>query len=239
MAFTTLNNWFRNHFGRPRAVLILGMHRSDAGFLATALGQSGVCFTPQSGQPDAIESPRLIALNDAVLAESGGSWDQPPEQVEWSGARLAQAGELADGFSGVRIRGLKDPRLLLTLEGWQQVLPRMQRVGVFRHPLAVARSLHKHCGISDPDQALRLWLVYNHRLLAEYRRAPFPVLCFDQHWESPDLRARKVARALGLPGPRRIACFDSDRVVEQPNQNSVLPPDVQSLHASLQTIALV
>ena len=215
------------------------MHRSGASFLAAALCQSGVVFSPQSGQSSEIDNPQLIALNEAVLADSGGSWDQPPERLEWSGVRLASARELAERFAGKRIWGLKDPRLLLTLEGWQQVLPTVQRVGVFRHPQAVARSLHKHGGIRDPEQALRLWFVYNQRLLAEFRRDPFPVLCFDQQSEAPDQRVRKLARELGLPRARQTGGYDSDLLIEQPNQDSVLPPDVQSLYASLQTIALV
>lgn len=239
MVYTILSNWLRNNFGRPRALLILGMHRSGASFLATALRQSGVSFCGSASHSGDIEYPGLIAVNDAVLTESGGSWDQPPAQVEWSGAQLARARELAAGFSGQRIWGMKDPRLLLTLDGWQQVLPKVQRVGVFRHPLPVASSLQKHCGVCDQEQAMRLWFSYNQRLLAEYRREAFPVLCMDQHSEPPDLRARRLVRTLGLPGARRVACYDDERLLEQPGEDSVLPPDVQSLYASLQAIALV
>jgi hypothetical protein len=57
---------------------------------------------------------------------------------------------------GRPLRGFKDPRLLLCLEGWRQALPSLEPVGVFRHPAAVARSLLERDGVGL-DKGVALW----------------------------------------------------------------------------------
>jgi len=237
--FYSAKIWFKRTFGKPRALLVLGMHRSGGSFVASALQQAGLEMADSSAADGSVEQPRVVALNDTVLEESGGRWDQPPAQVEWSGAQLARGRELVNDCAAPRDWGIKDPRLLLTLGGWQDLLPKVQPVGVFRHPLAVAKSLQANCGITDTEQAMALWLEYNHRLLAQYRRVAFPIICFDPLRDQLNARAGKLATALGLPKPRRVTCFDAERVTQYPGKDTVLSPDVQSLYASLQTIALV
>lgn len=237
----SVSSWVRRSFGKPRVVVVLGMPRSGMNFMAAALQQAGLDLqgsVPRTADSSSNDSP-VMALNEAVLAESGGSWDQPPEQVEWSGAQLAAGKKLVADCGGSRVWGINDPRLLLTLDGWQDLLSAVQLVGVFRHPQAVAKSLQANCDIASAEQAMRLWLDYNQRLLARYRSAPFPILNFDPLLDNPDARVGKIARTLGLPRPRRVRCFDPALINHRPDKKGVLPADVQSLYASLQSVAFL
>jgi len=77
----------------------------------------------------------------------------------------------------------KDPRTLLTLPFWQDAVPKLRKIGTFRHPLRVAASLY--CRDQMPlRQGLELWVTYNERLLREHDRGAFPVVCFDLSRES-------------------------------------------------------
>ncbi|GAB5499321.1 MAG: hypothetical protein PsegKO_16320 [Pseudohongiellaceae bacterium] len=237
----SVSSWVRRSFGKPRVVVVLGMPRSGMNFMAAALQQAGLDLqgsVPRTADSSSNDSP-VMALNEAVLAESGGSWEQPPEQVEWSGAQLAAGKKLVADCGGSRVWGINDPRLLLTLDGWQDLLSAVQLVGVFRHPQAVAKSLQANCDIASAEQAMRLWLDYNQRLLARYRSTPFPILNFDPLLDNPDARVGKIARTLGLPRPRRVRCFDPALINHRPDKKGVLPADVQSLYASLQSVAFL
>ena len=78
----------------------------------------------------------------------------------------------------------------------------MQCVGIFRHPQAVADSL-THRNLFSREQGLGLWCHYNRRLLACYRRQPFPVLYFS---EQPDEFCQQLERLiawLGLDRPQQ------------------------------------
>ena len=103
---------------------------------------------------------------------------------------------LEDNFAESPL-GFKDPRTLLVLQGWKQVYPDIQFVGVLRHPNAVAQSL-KMRGDMPADQALALWYTYNHALLKEFQRKPFPILCFDQEEAVFQQKIDRLANTLGL-----------------------------------------
>jgi len=46
-------------------------------------------------------------------------------------------------FHSSRLWGFKDPRTLLTLDGWLEALPEVSLAATFRHPLSVAGSLQE------------------------------------------------------------------------------------------------
>jgi tetratricopeptide (TPR) repeat protein len=77
----------------------------------------------------------------------------------------------------------KDPRTLLTLAFWQEVVPELKKIGTFRHPLRVAASLYFREKMPI-RHGLELWITYNERLLREHDREEFPILCFDLSRES-------------------------------------------------------
>ncbi|MEM1113456.1 MAG: sulfotransferase family protein [Pseudomonadota bacterium] len=190
-----------------RLICILGMHRSGTSCLTGSLQQAGLHLgqhfkrNPHNLKGNR-ENPGFVALNDAVLAANRGAWDFPPRHVSWSDVQLDRARALLDQHADHAVVGFKDPRTLLVLNGWRQLVPHMLRVGIFRHPNAVAQSLVvRSGGEMQWRQCLRLWYQYNRKLLAEYQRSAFPILCFDAPEEIFQSKVDAVSRELGLQPP--------------------------------------
>ena len=226
-----------------RVICILGMHRSGTSCLTGSLQSAGVslgdCHTwnPYNRRGNR-ENQGFVDLNDAVLASNGGSWDNPPDAVRWSEEQLNTARKLLSAESGSTVFAFKDPRTLLVLEGWKQVYPGIEFVGIFRHPNAVAASLGHRSGL-DRDHSMNLWRKYNRLLLAQYKQRPFPILCFD---EPEETFHGKLALALSrlqldaLPGDDRF-WEESLRTSNRAEQKR-LPVRVALLYRKLLSICL-
>ncbi len=187
-------------------VVVLGMHRSGTSAITNALrllgfslGRTGDLTAPRPANPEGNwEHLRLTRCNERILEAHGGTWDEPPELPDgWAQgpkatsmiARLrAEFDEIypAEGWLW------KDPRACLTLPLWLRVWDSTPVVVmVFRHPIAVARSLEARNGFPQ-DHALSLWERYNRRALADIRNLPAVVRNYDGAFADP----RGFARGL-------------------------------------------
>ena len=73
-----------------------------------------------------------------------------------------------------------DPHKLLFLNGWLELVPHIEFIAIFRHPIVVARSMHARKTLSISIQrGLKLWQHYNQCLLKQLRKTAFPLLSFD------------------------------------------------------------
>jgi len=192
---------------QPRRVIaILGMHRSGTSCLTGSLQEAGLelgehhTWNPYNRKGNR-ENQDFVDLHDAILAANGGAWDKPPATSEWSDDHRERARALLAEYAGAEALGFKDPRCLLLLAGWRALVPGLERVGIFRHPDAVAASLANRSQIPR-EQALSLWYAYNRLLFREYRRQPFPLLCFDDGEEPFN---RKVDEVIGRLQLRPVA----------------------------------
>jgi hypothetical protein len=178
------------------------MHRSGTSCLTGSLQEAGLelgeCHTsnPHNLKGNR-ENQAIVDINDAVLEANGGAWDAPPEQVIWTPKHMDAAREFLASQAGAGYFGFKDPRTLLTVGGWQALVPHMRFIGIFRHPADVAQSLHNRSGM-PLAQGFELWYQYNRRLLRQYRMQPFPVLCFDDEAEVFLAKLRDTMAAVGL-----------------------------------------
>jgi hypothetical protein len=196
-----------------RVVAVLGMHRSGTSWLAGSLQDLGLelgavneeaRYNPKGNR----ENEVLQALHSAVIRDSGGAWDAPPDRVEWSKAHREQlAAFIADMCRRFALWGFKDPRTLLVLDEWHRQLPQLERVGIFRHPGAVAASLAARSPVPT-RLGVRLWQAYNERLVAEHRRGAFPIMRFDGPTTHLPQALEAVARHLELPGQVAAGFFD-------------------------------
>jgi hypothetical protein len=167
-----------------RLICVLGMHRSGTSCVTGSLQQAGLflgnCHT---WNPHNIKGNRenqdFVDLNDAVLVANDGAWDKPPKKSIWLPEQLRRAEALLEENFGESPLGFKDPRTLLVVDGWKQVFPKIEFIGVIRHPNAVAQSLQNRSDMPS-SRALDLWYAYNRVLLSEYRKKAFPILCFDE-----------------------------------------------------------
>ncbi len=202
----------------PSCVLILGMHRSGTSSLAGCLQDCGLHLGEVSEKNPCNpkgnrESPWVMRLNNSVLLQSGGKWDNPPEKIFWTQDLALERDDLVAFFnkSGARHWGFKDPRTLLTLPFWEEGISRVSFVGTFRHPVAVAKSLNTRNRMPI-EHALALWRRYNQELLSLWEKKPFPVVSFDEPRDDYMAAIDRAATALGLTTPRSHPVFFEEQL---------------------------
>lgn len=227
----------------PTPILVLGMHRSGTSCLAGSLQEAGLFLGDVNTQArynlrGNRESRPIMDLHDEILRDNGGSWDAPPAQpARWSDAHRARRDELIETFPKNGVWGFKDPRSVLALDGWFEVLPGLRAICTYRHPMAVAASLASRNSFSI-EKGLSIWLAYNRATLAYCERHDFPVISFD--W-APDrylARLEQLATDYGLQMPEGgFQFFTSALRKNAAPPDAALPADVEAVYAQLQARA--
>jgi hypothetical protein len=148
------------------------MHRSGTSCLARILHEAGVFLgdelrlAPQaSNLAGHWEADDAVAINDRLLAASGGAWDRPPAEVRADAGTDAAMRAFVAALARHPHAGWKDPRTTLTFPLWRPHLGDVWVLAAFRHPHAVARSLAAR-GDAPFERGLALWRAYNERLIA-------------------------------------------------------------------------
>ena len=162
-------------------LFVVGMHRSGTSALCAALHAGGFSFgenllAAQAGVNDEgfWEDSDVVSLNEALLANLGGSWFSVPDAIittDWDSAefeehRRAAMETLSRGFGGDRA-AVKDPRFCLTLPFW---LSCCAQLGIDRRVCVTARSaLEVACSLEKRDgfplgYGLRLFESYQSNL---------------------------------------------------------------------------
>lgn len=115
-----------------RCIAILGAHRSGTSALAGSLKRAGLYLggVLDSGfelNPTGLqEPPAVLFMQEHLLEVNGGSWHEPPSDVVWGRLHRAVRDLFIESRFGQSVWGFKDPRTLLTLDGWYEALPEMQ-----------------------------------------------------------------------------------------------------------------
>jgi len=228
---------------RPdRVICVLGMHRSGTSCLAGSLEQQGLFLgdvntaAPWNKRGNR-ESFTIMDLQGDILDASGGSWDRPPAVTEWRPEHVERARAILAEHAGRRVWGFKDPRTLLTLDGWRELVPDLQPVAIFRHPLRVAQSLQSRNHLAL-DQGMVLWRTYNERLVEIHDHEPFPVVCFDDEPGTLDAKLREAGEALGLGRSNAGEPFFTDELRTAPAEGEPVPADIEALYRELRRRAL-
>jgi len=209
-------------------ICVLGMHRSGTSCLAGCLEEAGAHWgkvgdrakhNPKGNR----ELSSISKLNDRVMNENGGTWRQPPRgKIIWSREQQQERDDVIESFEGQSTWGFKDPRTLVTFAGWEEALPQLRIIGTVRDPRLVAQSLQSRAQQEFLwEQAIWLWWEYNRRLLAIWKRRPFPIINFGLDGEAYISSVRKAARELALPTPQSISFFEEQHrrqsdPIEQP-----------------------
>jgi hypothetical protein len=221
-------------------VAILGMHRSGTSWFAGALQQAGLALgevnteAPRNARGTR-ESLRLNKIHDEVLEANGGSWRRPPATTKWPREQRIELGRYIEEMDGASAMwGFKDPRALLLFDEWERRAPSLVCVGIYRHPIAVYRSLADRSPDFTEDEALALWRTYNERLLARHRREAFPILRFDVSSEELQRNLRAVAETLGL-GKTGDDFFESSLAHHAPADETV-PESVREIWKELEEL---
>ena len=178
-----------------------------------------------------------MALHEDILAHSEGSWHQPPAGCHWLQQHIARRDTIIASYRAQPLWGFKDPRSLITLPFWREALPGLERVGIFRHPAAVAASLQARDPVFTFDSGLMLWRDYNRRLLEEYQRAPFPVIEFVDDQAQLLESLSRMRNILSLPDSERAPDFFEPALQHQRGNSGALDAQTRSLYQQLQALA--
>lgn len=219
------------------------MHRSGTSCLTGSLQLAGLDLGDYSEwNPHNLkgnrENAEIMALNESILVASGGKWDAPPPKIRWQPDHSFEARRILAKYASSPAWGFKDPRTLLTLDGWLALGIAPDYIGIFRHPMAVAASLmQRSADAMDLQKALALWYAYNKCLLKRYQDKPFPLLCFD--WSESEFHgalAQAMTR-IGLQPGNDEGNFYTAELVHQLGNETRLPWKVGRLYKKLRTIS--
>jgi len=202
---------------KQEIVCIAGAHRSGTSMVTRLLHRCGLylglerdLMPPAADNPDGFwEHLCFVRLNDEILNTAGAAWDLPPRNNQDFNGELLQtqrikAELLIDDFVDQPIWGWKDPRNSLTLPFWQKLLPGLKTVVILRHPLEVAYSMHKRNGTSYA-LGLRLWEIYNRRLLTHNKSNQFLFTHYSTFFDDPSTELRRIASFVGLEDSESLA----------------------------------
>jgi hypothetical protein len=202
------------HLASSPSLCIAGMHRTGTSMLTRLLSDLGLYLGPatmlHSAQPDNpegfFENTLIHQLNTDLLTHLGGSWDAPPathgsvftssEFTPFKHRAKLLAAAMAAGTSPATGWGWKDPRTLLTLPFWLEVLPDTRVVVIFRDPGDVAVSLQRRGGYHTPEFGLVLWRIYYERLFAALSDRPFVVVQYEKFFEDPKKEIDRICAFL-------------------------------------------
>ncbi|MDJ0613691.1 MAG: hypothetical protein QNJ29_08415 [Rhizobiaceae bacterium] len=194
------------------------MHRSGTSCLSGCLEEAGVQLGDvANASPSNIkgnkESKELRILNEDVLNNSGGSWDNPPVVLDWTDEHRARRDIIIEKMSGYDVFGFKDPRTLITLPFWHEARPEFKLVGTFRNPYSVEKSLMVRTALLPVTEPIALWFDYNKRLLDLCRTHDVSLVSFDQSLEAYNRSVSVLVRRLGLTPPAGdVFSFPEDKL---------------------------
>lgn len=231
-----------NRENKPRIVFVLGMHRSGTSCLAGSLERCGLYLgnvnrrsrhNPKGNH----ELKEVHLIHDNILSSNGGTWYQPPSNIVANPEQKQALQGIYSKLSKHVPCGLKDPRLLLLLNTWMEVVDSWKLIGTFRHPVAVARSLvkrHKGMGVSE-EMAYPLWATYNAELVRWHRMYQFPIVEFDL--ADGEMYCRTIvalAIEFGLyPDMARLNEFVSSDLDHNPFLEESVPDNCKEIYAYL------
>jgi hypothetical protein len=183
-----------------KEVIVLGMHRSGTSMIGGVLSHLGVNLGEDlpgkqiSNPLGHFEDGDFLALNQTILENAGGYWDQPPEKknIELLHDKFKEPIQalVSDRkwASGEEIWGWKDPRTSLTIELFIPYLDNPHFIICRRDPSEIITSLWQRNRMTE-DEARQLVDTYYQRIDDFFRKhSAYPVLEleYNELIESPE-----------------------------------------------------
>jgi hypothetical protein len=188
----------------------MGVHRAGTSVTARVLNLLGVYLGPeealfgphpQENKKGYFENRRLTRLNELILRQLGGRWDDPPRLPEgWHedpalDPLRERARELIDDtFGGKPLWGWKDPRNSLTLPFWEAIVPEMRHVICVRNPLDVAASLERRRASVPLEKGFDIWLRYMASSIVNTAGKPRIFVSYEDYFRDRRSQVARLAR---------------------------------------------
>ncbi|KTG16283.1 MULTISPECIES: glycosyltransferase [unclassified Guyparkeria] len=219
-----------------KLIVVLGPHRSGTSLCTAAIEALGAdlrideIYVNEDNRKGFFEQPDIVALNEKLLEQLGGVWDNPAfdarlasESLDLSSWR-AEASELFHRlFDDVEVVAIKDPRLCQLLSFWQPIFEECGFgpdqtffIHVVRSPVEVALSqasrIQKNPSFYEYGRVLpeggALWLSLTRQSLEQTEGCHNTLVSYRALLEDPKRVLRDLARYLDLqPDETRLATF--------------------------------
>ncbi len=176
--------------------------------LGVAVGPEQDLLPPaDADNPRGYWEPRwMIELNDEILRRLGTVWQQPfplgpgwERRPELDDLRERARSLLEEKFGSAGLWGCKDPRLMLTLPFWRELIPNMRYVMCLRNPADVISSFQRR---PEPNLTIEqwgdLWLEFNARALQETRGEPRLLLFYEDLFSCGREQLARIASFLEI-----------------------------------------
>ena len=194
-----------------KAMLVMGMHRSGTSALTAGMSSAG-CFVinnvaPNEDNPKGFfEHQEVQALNDEILRENNSFWGNPSYNSDLDKLSISdkanehyvrKAEKILLAYKDKSQFVIKDPRLSLLAHFWEPVIcnelnAKIHNIVVLRNPLEVISSLlkrnqiHPHLSLGeDRENMLRIWILYNYKLLSNFKSDNNYLVSFDHFLKEP------------------------------------------------------
>ncbi|MCH9697823.1 MAG: hypothetical protein K0U68_06955 [Gammaproteobacteria bacterium] len=219
------------------------MHRSGTSCLTGCLQRSGLNLgkVNHSGRYNAKgnhEQPTINRLHDEILALNNSSWHQPADNIQIHSFYSQKIQTYLEKIPLNKPFGIKDPRLTLLVKHWISLttIP-YELVASFRHPLAVADSLH-HRNKFDKEIGIDLWLKYNSKLISLYQEQPFPIIEYNLYNKQVYLQSiLSIIEHLGLSAKKqKVSRFIEESLEHQNYTDTDIPERCLSTYNDLRRI---
>ena len=201
-------------------IAVTGMHRSGTSLVASLLQSAGINIGQRlmnAGEGNVkghFEDLDLVEFHESILKSQGFSNQGWILQncVKVQEQYLSRTQEIIRRRQG-QIWGWKDPRTTLFLDFWQEQIPNIFYVFLFRSPWEVIDSLYRRGDdvfLNNPNFALDVWLNYNRIILDFYQKNPLHCCLFNVESiiNNPDflIRVLEKKNSIKLSSPQY--CYD-------------------------------
>jgi hypothetical protein len=208
----------------PPCFAIAGHGRSGTSLVASLLQSAGLDIGRrlmagnEGNQKGYFEDLDFFEFHVNVLGAQGhadnGYILQPRVEVP-DAFRDAARALVAERNRAGRPWGWKEPRTTLFLDFWRGLIPPLHAILLFRPPWDVLDSLFRRgdpCFLRNPDQAVRVWLNYNHAALDFAARHPDRCLIVESYAvaNDPGRLTAAIAEKFGHHFRRPEQRFDPD-----------------------------
>lgn len=204
---------------RPKAVCVLGMHRSGTSTITRAVNLLGAYLGdekdlggPAEDNPEGFwERWDINTIDDKMLAFYKKPWDTSmPQAAGWhrSEELLPLKKEvkalISQTFSGKGLWAWKDPRTTLLFEVWKDAVAEaghdLACIFTVRNPLDVARSLEKRNAF-PLDRSFGIWFNYNISALKATSDVRRTFMSFDRFIADWEKEIKRCSIEIGIDWP--------------------------------------
>lgn len=211
-------------------LVITGMHRSGTSLAASLLQSSGVFIGDRlmnegtGNSKGHFEDWDFVDLHRDCLTSQATNREGWTTKVDFafSGVYLERAQELIAERMHHHLWGWKDPRTILFLNSWSQLIPQAKFVFIYRSPWDVVDSLFRRGDAifkTAPEIAIKTWFSYNLAILKFCHHTERPWLLFkiEDVINSPQLTINSINQKfeLNLRSPQDLyddALFKTSKV---------------------------